>query len=72
MNKPGEIYRIADARLRWLRQRHANFQRELDDENQRPLPDQIRVYELKRRKLRIKDEIFRLERSAAEEAGVSA
>jgi hypothetical protein len=45
-----------------LRQKHAELERALDEENKRPLPNQNAIYDLKRQKLRIKDEIFQLER----------
>jgi len=47
----------ADERLDALRVKHATLEREIDDEIHRPLPDELRLTELKREKLRIKDEI---------------
>ena len=44
-----------------LRARHLSLKQEINDENQRPHPDDIRLTELKRQKLRIKDEIAQLE-----------
>ncbi len=44
-----------------LRAKHVTLKQEIDEENQRPYPDDIRITELKRRKLRIKDEIVSLE-----------
>ncbi len=44
-----------------LRSKHATLEQAIDDEMHRPLPDQIRVSRLKREKLRIKDEIARLD-----------
>jgi hypothetical protein len=49
-------------RIEALKQKHAALERALDEENKRPLPDQGAIYDLKRQKLRIKDEIFQLER----------
>ncbi|NIQ92806.1 MAG: DUF465 domain-containing protein [Desulfuromonadales bacterium] len=49
-----------DARLDALRSRHASLEQELERENQRPHPDDSRVAELKREKLRLKDEIERV------------
>ena len=47
-------------RVETLRARHARLEHEIDDEVHRPLPDQVHVTELKRQKLRIKEEIARL------------
>jgi hypothetical protein len=44
-------------RLESLRERHAHLEREIDQENQRPHPDDYVINQLKREKLRIKDEI---------------
>ncbi len=44
-----------------LRDKHLSLKQEINDENQRPHPDDIRLTELKRQKLRIKDEIAQLE-----------
>ena len=41
-----------------LRDKHASLERAIDEESQRPYPDDIRLSELKREKLRIKDEMF--------------
>jgi hypothetical protein len=45
-----------------LREKHASLERAIDEETRRPLPDQAAIYDLKRQKLRIKDELFQLER----------
>ncbi len=45
-----------------LREKHASLERAIDDEVHRPLPNQDTVHDLKRQKLRIKDEIVELER----------
>jgi hypothetical protein len=50
-----------DARLNALRTRHKELDDALDQENQRPHPDDNRIAELKREKLRLKDEIERLQ-----------
>lgn len=47
-------------RVETLKARHARLEHEIDDEVHRPLPDQTHVTELKRQKLRIKDQIERL------------
>ncbi|MEM7221390.1 MAG: DUF465 domain-containing protein [Pseudomonadota bacterium] len=44
-----------------LRGKHAALKEAVDSENQRPFPDEFRLAELKREKLRIKDEIVKLE-----------
>lgn len=49
-------------RIEALREKHASLERALDEESHRPLPSQEAIYDLKRQKLRIKDEIFQLER----------
>ena len=46
-----------DERLDALRVKHATLEKEIEDETHRPLPDEIRLTELKREKLRIKDEM---------------
>lgn len=40
-----------------LNTKHAGLERQLRDEMTRPAPDQARVKDLKRRKLRIKEQI---------------
>jgi len=45
-----------------LRAKHAELDRAIDEENKRPLPNQDAVSDLKRQKLRIKDEIYQLGR----------
>ena len=47
-------------RVEVLKARHALLDREIDDEAHRPLPDQIHVTELKRQKLKLKEEIARI------------
>ncbi|MDJ0970817.1 MAG: DUF465 domain-containing protein [Kiloniellales bacterium] len=46
-----------DDHVRALRAKHAALEQEIDEENQRPHPDDLHLAELKREKLRIKDEI---------------
>ncbi|MDX1711825.1 MAG: DUF465 domain-containing protein [Rhodovibrionaceae bacterium] len=48
-------------RLDSLRERHAHLEQEIDQENQRPHPDDSLISQLKREKLRIKDEIQSLQ-----------
>ena len=50
--------------LESLRAKHATLEDEIDVENQRPHPDDMKLQELKREKLRIKDEIADLAVSA--------
>ena len=49
-------------RIEALREKHASLDRAIDEENHRPLPSQETIHDLKRQKLRIKDEIVQLER----------
>jgi hypothetical protein len=49
-------------RIETLRARHASLQTEIDRETSRPLPNLDALADLKRQKLRIKDEIYTLER----------
>jgi hypothetical protein len=49
-------------RIEALREKHALLERALDEEIHRPLPNQDTMHDLKRQKLRIKDEIVALER----------
>jgi hypothetical protein len=42
-----------------LKDKHAELEHEIELENARPLPDEMHIQELKRQKLRIKDEIAR-------------
>ncbi|HEX6441771.1 MAG TPA: YdcH family protein [Stellaceae bacterium] len=49
-------------RIEALKEKHAMLDRALEEESHRPLPNQETIYDLKRQKLRIKDEIFALER----------
>ena len=49
-------------RLETLRSRHASLEQALLQEINRPLPNSDAIHDLKKQKLRIKDEIFALER----------
>jgi len=44
-----------------LRSKHAYLERQIDDEMHRPLPDQSTLTRLKREKLRLKDELARMD-----------
>ena len=48
--------------------KHAALKQAVEEENQRPHPDEFRIAELKREKLRIKDEIAKLEAEAKSKA----
>ena len=48
-------------RVEALKARHALLEQGIDDEAHRPLPDQVHVTELKRQKLKIKEEIARIQ-----------
>jgi hypothetical protein len=50
-----------DARLETLVGKHASLEQAISEETQRPVPDNIHLSDLKRQKLRIKDEIYRIE-----------
>jgi hypothetical protein len=44
-----------------LQDKHAELEHAIELENSRPLPDEMLIQELKRQKLRIKDEIARID-----------
>lgn len=48
-------------RMESLKTKHAALDRTLDDAVHRPLPDEIEVVRLKKEKLRLKDEMARLD-----------
>lgn len=49
-----------EARLRELGARHETLEREIREETSRPSSDPLRIRELKRRKLRLKEELEEL------------
>jgi hypothetical protein len=49
-----------EARIRELGVRHQSLERAIDDENGRPAADPVRLRELKRKKLRLKEEMEQL------------
>ncbi len=51
-------------RIETLRSRHRSLEEQIDQEVSRPLPNPDMVSDLKRQKLRIKDEIALLEHAA--------
>lgn len=54
-----------DEYLATLAARHAGLERAIQEEARRPAPDGLSLTDLKRRKLKVKDEIARLRREAA-------
>jgi hypothetical protein len=54
-----------DVRIEQLRHQHSSLEDEIGRELARPAPDDLRVRELKARKLRIKDEIAQLSHAPA-------
>ena len=49
-----------DERIESLKAKHARLELEIDEESHRPMPDNVHLAELKREKLRLKDEIARI------------
>lgn len=47
-------------RLEALKAKHAQLEMALEEESRRPLPDSSAIADMKRRKLRIKDELRRM------------
>ena len=47
-------------RVKTLQEKHKDLEKILEEEENRPLPDNIIIHDLKRQKLAIKDEIARL------------
>ena len=54
-----------DDYLATLAAKHAGLEREIEEESGRPAPDGLSLTGLKRRKLKVKDEIVRLRTGAA-------
>jgi hypothetical protein len=52
-------------RLESLKARHAGLDAQITEENKKPHPDDTVIHALKKEKLKIKDEIARLERTPA-------
>lgn len=48
-----------------LEQKHKTLERQIEDELARPSADEVRLAELKRQKLKLKDEITRLKTTPA-------
>jgi hypothetical protein len=51
-------------RLRSLEDKHAVLERQIGEQDARPKPDDLKVMQLKREKLRLREEIERLRRTA--------
>lgn len=47
-----------------LRQMHHQLEDQIDEENNRPNPDDIKIATLKKEKLRIKDELLKLQHAS--------
>lgn len=54
-----------EARIRELGSRHETLERAIEDEVRRPVFDEMRLSQLKRQKLRLKEEIEGLRRARA-------
>lgn len=54
-----------DVRIEQLRNQHRSLEDEIDKELARPAPDDLKIRELKARKLRIKDAIAQLTEAPA-------
>ena len=50
-----------DAQIEKLKADHAGLEQEIEDELSRPYPDDQHLADLKRQKLRIKDELLKIE-----------
>ncbi len=50
-----------EERVESLRQKHRDLEDAIEEENRRPMPDSAVLSDLKRQKLRVKDEIARLD-----------
>ena len=49
-----------EARIEALKAKHHDLEVKLEEENSRPMPDDVIVHTLKREKLSVKDELYRL------------
>lgn len=52
---------VRDTDIGALRAKHADLEAKLEDELRRPVPDEVAMSEIKRLKLRIKDQISQME-----------
>lgn len=51
---------MSDERIEALKSRHQELEEAIEEENNRPHPDDITILQLKKQKLRIKDQIAQL------------
>ena len=51
---------MEDVRVQSLKAKHAALETQINDEVRRPHPDETRVHDLKRKKLKIKDELQKI------------
>lgn len=58
----------ADAHISELTDKHRALKRIIEEEQARPTADDLKIAELKRKKLRLKDEIAKLESDSAQVA----
>ena len=56
---------VEEAHLSTLTAKHAQLEHEIAEESHRPLPDTLHLTELKRIKLRVKEEIARLSKESS-------
>ena len=59
---PDEVELVLHARLKALRQEHADLGASIDALGLMPIPDQLMIARLKRKKLVLRDEIVKIER----------
>ncbi len=59
-NRKEEDAMATEAHIESLVEKHAHIQAVIDDEAHRPLPDPVRITQLKREKLKLKEQITRL------------
>jgi len=52
---------LIDPRIEALKARHQTLEQSIEDEEARPMPDDLHLAEMKKEKLRIKDEIAQLD-----------
>ncbi len=54
-----------EGRIRELGSRHKNLDREIEDELRNPVADEVKLHELKRQKLKLKEEMESLRQAHA-------
>jgi hypothetical protein len=62
--RKGDARMMNSPRLRSLEDKHAVLERQIDQQDARPKPDELELMRLKREKLRLREEIERLRRTA--------